>query len=186
MHMRSEDVSVIFVVGLPAATAYSVAGVQNHAQAPAIYSARGGACKIGSSSMDSSRELLWGKTTARNLQSGHGVRSAKMPQTPCNRRRGDRRCTVNRQILAWRVAGKSWIHDAIASTRKSTQDTAITGVNQCVNRYDMYEYSTLMDMKMCKWTYMCEHLILLTFITGNSRLESLLEGLFAQIHIDLS
>jgi len=29
-------------------------------------------------------------------------------------------------------------------------------------------------------------LILLAFITGNSSLEPLLEGLFAQIHIDLS
>ena len=29
-------------------------------------------------------------------------------------------------------------------------------------------------------------LILLSFNTGNSRLEPLLEGLFAQIHIDLS
>jgi len=30
------------------------------------------------------------------------------------------------------------------------------------------------------------YFILLAFITGNSRFEPLLEGLFAQIHIDLS
>ena len=46
------------------------------------------------------------------------------------------------------------------------------------------------------WVYVCvyvylsvsqsTHLILLAFVTGNSSLEPLLEGLFAQIHIDLS
>ena len=54
----------------------------------------------------------------------------------------------------------------------------------------MYIYT---HIHICAYIYMYMYiyiyiysLVLLAFITGNSILEPLLEGLFAQIHIDLS
>ena len=51
------------------------------------------------------------------------------------------------------MAGKSWPDDAIASKRRTPQNTVITDVNHGVYRYDKYK-SKLIDVKIFTWTCM--------------------------------